>query len=549
MSNEWGRVAMDELLKVALAGTSRTGGQLPPPAMPTDALVAPADDRSVERRVLLLAGARAIYRRAGTTPRAGAAPRAAAPADPLPVCPPDAARLLAGLLAGDQAELLPEALERLRLAGWRLPHALLPMALEVGTRKGELRPALLATIGERGRWLAGHNQPWRWALVRPLTAASALPDNAETLWQEGTPAQRLAILRQMRAHDAARSRAWLAAAWMSEKADFRAEALGVLAQGLSLADEPFLEAALDDRSQAVRAEAARLLARLPDSALALRLRQRADRWLSFAPGLLAGGLRAAARALTRGAAAGKLKVSPPEGYDQAWARDGIAEKPPQGTGERAWWLQQFLALIPPAHWSGQAKADPLTLIAAAEQGEWTAVLLTGWEQATLLHRDAAWAATFWRYWGGTKLDRMRQDERGRTMGELAECLSQDRAEQLVLDALGQSPDLDYRWVATLHRLPRPWSVAFGQALLRRLRAHCEQIKQQGSAAHYNDPWVHSLGDLALALPRECFSEALAIQARFADGADPATAGWWQRNIDNFGELIRTRQRLMKELPL
>ena len=60
-----GASLMDGLLRVALAGTSRTGGELPPPTMPTDELAAPSEGRSVERQVLLRAGARAIYRRAG----------------------------------------------------------------------------------------------------------------------------------------------------------------------------------------------------------------------------------------------------------------------------------------------------------------------------------------------------------------------------------------------------------------------------------------------------------------------------------------------------
>jgi len=52
--------------------------------------------------------------------------------------------------------------------------------------------------------------------------------------------------------------------------------LSVLAnQGLSLADEPLLEAALDERDAGVRGWAAHLLARLPGSALGQRMARRA----------------------------------------------------------------------------------------------------------------------------------------------------------------------------------------------------------------------------------------------------------------------------------
>lgn len=540
----------DALLNAALVGTSRSGGQLPAPATPADALVTPSPVLGAERQLLLAAGARAIYRRAGLeTPTVPGT--TAAPDDAAPFCSPGAARLLARMLAGERNELLPEAFDRLNRAGRRLPHALLPAALEAGARRAELRPALLVALGERGRWLAAHNQPWRWATARPVASDGALPPDAEAIWEEGPPAQRLAILRQVRAHDASQGRAWLAATWKDEKADFRAEALGTLEAGLSLDDEAFLEAALDDRSQAVRPAAAALLARLPDSAFATRMRERADRFLSFSPGLLAGGWRAAAKALVTGASGGKLTITPPETYDKAWARDGIPEKPPGGIGARAWWLELLLSPIPPSHWSARFSAEPATLIAAAEGSDWAEPTLVGWSTAAFTHGDAGWAAALWQHWSMAKFDRQQLYEVSRRMGSLARCIPQSQAEQLVLDVLTRRNVPDDRLIFTMQLLPRPWSAGFADAILRQVREQVRALSVQGNASAFGEFWLVKLttSGIAFAIPSAAFDEALAIQAMGPNDAQAAAVGWWYRRITEFADIVRTRQQLMKEIPL
>lgn len=540
----------DALLNAALAGTSRAGGQLPAPATPADALVPPASELGAERQLLLAAGARATYRRAGLETRGIAAPTAAQD-DPAPFCSPGAARLLGRMLTGEHNELLPEAFDRLNRAGRRLPHALLPAALEAGARRAELRPALLVAIGERGRWLAGHNQPWRWATARPVASDGALPPDAAVLWEEGPPAQRLAILRQVRAHDSAQGRAWVATTWKDEKAEFRAEALQSLETGLSPDDEAFLEAALDDRSPAVRPAAAKLLARLPDSAFAVRMRERADRFLSFSPGLRAGGWRAAAKALVTGASGGKLVVAPPEVYDKAWTRDGIPEKPPGGIGARARWLELILALIPPSHWSTRLATEPATLIAAVEGSDWAEPTLIGWSEAASVHGDAGWAAALWQHWSTAKFDRQELYEVGRRMGSLAHCLPQSQAERLVIDVLTRRSIPDDRLVFTMQLLPRPWSAGFTSAILRQVRERVQELSAQGNVAAYGETWLVRLttSGIAFAIPPAAFDEALALQTLEINEEQSTTTGWWHRRIAEFADIVRTRQQLMKEIPL
>ncbi|HET7036317.1 MAG TPA: DUF5691 domain-containing protein, partial [Thermomicrobiaceae bacterium] len=264
---------MDALTTLALAGVAQAaaeGEPAPATGTPLDGLLARFPGAEPERWLLLAAGALAVYRQAGRCGLSDVSAPEPAPQGEPPACPAGAADLLAAMLTGQHAGLLPEALALLRRAGRRLPPELLPAALGFGARQGNLRPALSPVIGARGRWLARFNPDWRWA-----EDDGALPPDAAAIWEEGTSERRLALLRRMRAENTEQGREWLVASWQSEKADFRAKAVAALAQGLSLADEPFLDAALDDRGQGVRAEAAALLARLPGSALVDRMRARA----------------------------------------------------------------------------------------------------------------------------------------------------------------------------------------------------------------------------------------------------------------------------------
>ncbi|HEX5503112.1 MAG TPA: DUF5691 domain-containing protein [Thermomicrobiales bacterium] len=543
---------MDALVRAALAGTAR-GGEAVAPDTPAGALVAQLPDLAPERRLLLLAGARAIERQAGCRPTSIAAP-APAPDERRPACSPAAARLLGELAAGPHADLLPEALGRLRHAGLRLPPGLLPDMLALGARDADVRPALLATMGERGPWLAAQNPAWRWAAEQLPEADGALPPDAETLWQEGTAARRLALLRLVRAHDPAHGRDWLAAVWPREKADFRAEAVAALAAGLSAADEAFLETALDDRSKAVRATAGRLLARLPGSALAARMRERADALLGYRPPAPPGGLRRLARAIAGGEpATGTLRVALPDACGPSWQRDGVEPNPPPEVGERAWWLTQVLALVPVAHWSGRFAATPEALIAAAARGEWGPTVIEGWSRAVPLAPDAGWAAALCAWWD-RRAEAAPQTERDRAVASelfvaLLAHLPRAEAERLVarrLARLGATADQTspHRWERAAGALPVPWSATFGAACLTILRDTCRE-----HSATQNIPswWLWTFAAATRALPPACFSDVLA------EWPVGDTTRWvvrlWQQQIDQFTETIRLRQRLMKEIPL
>src|SRR5579885_1936696 len=359
---------MDTIVTMAIVGTGQLSGKDVTTATPVDTLAAqlPADD--AERKLLLTAGAWSLYRQAGRQTKP--APEVPVPAaeESLPVCSTTAANLLESLLQKEHDEVLPEALERLKQLGQRLPYELLPQALSYGAQSKDIRAALISVIGERGRWLGQFNPGWSW--VAQFLAGDTLPDDAETIWQEGTIGQRSEILRQLRAVDAAKARDWLNAVWKQEKAEARNKFLATFKTGLSAEDEGFLEKALDDRSEGVRTTAAELLARIPASALAQRMLARADAILTYANGI--------------------FKLKEPKEIDNTWQRDGIPPAP-KSSKDNTWYQLQVLSLIPPTHWEERFAATPDALIKAAKAHKRKNDLLLCWSYATMLHQTSSWA--------------------------------------------------------------------------------------------------------------------------------------------------------------
>ena len=119
----------------------------------------PSDDR--ENRLLLTAGARAVFDHCGRQARSGVTAIATAPDEERPCAPSHSVGIFQQVLTSNAKELLADFLWHLRSAGLLLPHELLPDALNVTDRS--LREALLPVLGQRGRWLS---QMWSCASTK-----------------------------------------------------------------------------------------------------------------------------------------------------------------------------------------------------------------------------------------------------------------------------------------------------------------------------------------------------------------------------------------------
>ncbi len=327
---------MDRLAQAALVGTRRQLPRLEHPAVPPD--------RSPEETLLAASAAFSLSALAGRKPPAWQGK--SQPCDP-EALPPAGTRLLRRLAEGEHAAVWPEWLEAARRAGRRCPERYLPELLELGRYHRDLRPGIAAVAGKRGLWLAGRNPDWRYLLA----------DSEENeIWETGPRTVRQDWLERLRRRAPAEARQKLAEVWEKEHAEARQGFLTALATGVGPEDEPFLERALQDKSRGVREEAAELLSRFD------------SRFRRELPPVLE---------VTRGWISSSLEVHPP-----AACPDYLDPKPPKGMGEKAWWLQQLVALSP--------LPDVSTLKLAA-RSEWKDALLAGWETATELQRRADWA--------------------------------------------------------------------------------------------------------------------------------------------------------------
>ncbi|QWP75530.1 hypothetical protein J5226_18200 [Lysobacter sp. K5869] len=348
---------------------------------PVGALLDEAGDDDALARYARGAAAMAACRLAAVDVAPSAAePPPAAPADPRmlgegePLAP-----ALRAIFRGDSERLHHEACRRLAELGRALPAGALASALDAGQRRARLRPALLPVLGERGLWLARLNPDWRYA-DRGASAASEPADpfaEAERIWQEGSFEQRQALFAQWRAADPARARELLQAQLGELPAKERAAFVAEFDTGLSAGDEPLLAGLLKDRGREVRRFAAALLARLPQSAHALRLRA----WL--APRVTQ----------ERALLVKRWVIDAPQAADPEWASAAIDTVRPQNDalGERAWWLYQLVRQVPLSWWREHTGMDAPALLAWAAKSDWKEALYRGWLER--IHRDDGdWAA-------------------------------------------------------------------------------------------------------------------------------------------------------------
>ena len=527
---------MDALTRVATMGTSREA----PPAscLPTDDLLG-STKRGPERDLLLRAGMHAVYKAAGRRGETGVEEPVPAPEETLPACSAKAAEILRRLLVAQRTEILREALNRLLLAGFRVPHALLPAVLDV--QRPDLRPAVAAVLGERGLWLAAQNPNWGWAV-----ATGGSNETDEIAWEEGALRERSSTLCRVRGREPALGLVWVEDVWKSEKADARVAMVKALETGLSSGDERFLERALDDRSLRVRETAATLLARIPDSDYAWRAAARAEAILvRYEPP--AGGLRGVAAGLSRRGHAGRLAVEPPEHPDAGWRRDLPGDKPERGVGDKSWRISRALSVVTPAHWEEYFDVTPSDLISAA-RGDWGMALFEGWCRASVLHRESSWAVPLWR-----SCYRFEHDLEGWQTWQIALSMANLLPQSDLALAIGQLPkngEMPHRLSSTLQAISDPWQPDLSEAFLEGLRRRISGICQYGPAQG-EEPWVTALPHASILLASGCLKRATGFRESLerCPGLPDHALRRWGPELEKFEETLELRRKLVEEIPL
>ncbi|WP_241720910.1 DUF5691 domain-containing protein [Streptomyces lydicus] len=531
-------------MSAALLGTER---RTPP--------VAVRPGQGAAAALLDAAAVSTVRRRAALRPAPAGERPAPAPADPRPPLPPAARRRLALLLADrggsggsrrgtapDLTELLPQWLAAAEEYGYRAPEALLPALLDAARARTDLRPAALALAGPRALWLSRLNAEWKFAL-RGIGGPADLsgdggtndtdnpdgpdgPDGIRHRWEEGLFAERVALLTALRRQDPGAGLALLSTTWSTERAEDRLMFLDSLRDGLSTADEPFLEQALSDRSRNVRATAAELLSTLPGSALAARMAQRAHTCVGP----------------DRTAGAPGIAVEAPHECDAGMQRDGVAPKPPAGRGERSWWLGQLVEAAPLDGWHARfGGRDAAAIVALPVADDWRTELHDAWCRAAVRQRNTDWARALLGAPGAPS-----------RAAEVAPAGSSRDLTKL----LTVLPDAERaRWVAEFiaaHGLSEafrmlgvcavPWAEPLGGAVVDAL----DIARDAGSY-----PWSFS-GVMGLA--ERCLDPAaadrLALLTAVTDepeGASPGSGGYWSEAFQRLVGTLRLRATMHAEL--
>jgi hypothetical protein len=407
--------AWDDLVSAALLGTQRRRPD--PAALP--AAVRPLVAEAPEEALLTAAAVLANYRRAGHVPARPDARLPVAERDGRPLVPSAARRRLFRV----PAELIGEWLQVVHEKGMRVPPEHLPALAEAARTRPALRPPLAAVAGPAGSWLGERNPEWSF-----LVAV-----REDRVWDHGRPLQRREWLRRTLATDPAAARTALSSTWSREPAGDRADFLAVLGEHLAPDDEPFLETALDDRAGQVRETAAELLARMPGSRLAARMRERA--------GLL---VRPDGE---------RWAVTLPDPADPALLRDTGGVRHP------AELLRRIVGATPLDHWATCGTPDQV--LARPVTGCDPGVLRGGWALGAGRQRDAAWGAAVLAAADPAGID-----------GTVTEMVRQLPA-TLHRPAVGVlaaklSPQAMASAVASM---PPPWSPELGTAVLDWLAAH------------------------------------------------------------------------------
>ncbi|HYE32151.1 MAG TPA: DUF5691 domain-containing protein [Methylomirabilota bacterium] len=507
-------LSFDSLVQIALLGTERSPlPQLVGETKPLGQLQERVQSNASEKTLLQLAAITSIHWRAGALPLRESRPMAASAAlETRQQVNDRASTALAAMLDGRFDEMFPEWLRIVAETGQIARPEALPRLMARGTARAELRADVVKGAGERGLWLAQQNPDWSW-----LIGAVSDPQDYSLL-DTGLPAVRAELLRRLRRSDAKRAREWLISTWKSETPEDRALLLEAMGVQLSSEDEELLEEALADKRKEIRKAASKLLARLPESRFAKRMRERADELLCYAPAVDGNALK------LKRAQLATLEVLPPAKLEAAWQRDGIEAKAPKGVGEKAWWLIQILEMTPLSHWQVKWRVTAAEVIAASSVSEWKSELIEGWIRAALLQRNAEWAGAL--FAGAMALEKQDQAER------LLDIMSAAGVESAL------APLLEAKAPAATLLLVREhsWSAEFSRKVLNWLRAITE-------LESYDWQTRNHIPELAARLHPDVLNEVTA------GWPSPESKGWefWHSHVEQFVAAAEFRRDMLNAL--
>ena len=216
--------AWQELVKMALLGTEKMPLQTAVLPQNIQNLLAKTDTQDKEVHFLKAAALTLTYWKAGRMLENTALPEIPfAEEETQTFAPPQYWTVFKALFekgANKRTDLYVLLFEKMKQKGYVVPHDSLYSVmslLEIPEFKHR-KESINDIIGVRGHWLQQFNPKW----------AIALPKDVETIWQEGTSAERRAMLLALRQQDANKAFSLIETAWGNENVRERKEFLRIL---------------------------------------------------------------------------------------------------------------------------------------------------------------------------------------------------------------------------------------------------------------------------------------------------------------------------------
>jgi len=427
------------------------------------------------------------------------------------LCPPESQPVAGGpmmatllrLMGDPDAALIDEWAGLAKAKGVRVAEATVPAVLDWWSRQPHRSDVVFEVLGVRAGWLASLNPAWR----KPV-AGGEIPANGDDVWQTGTPPERTALLTTVRSQDPRRALALVQATWKNDGADERRRFVEVLRVGLSMDDEPFLEAALDDKSKLVRRAAAESLGPLNGSRFKARMNERARAMIG----------------VTRKGAATRITLTPPSEIDPSWERDDV-DPMAKTAGKRAYWLKTVLGAADLSVLTDVSGLDAAGVIKALRDDDYFDDALAAIIQAVQVSKEPAWISAV----ATASLGRIKKDTG--VFFQLFGILAGPESEAFALDVLGNDRFApEERW-ALLGTLEHAWSESFSVAALKML---LEQKASKNVHMLYN--LVSQVANVVAPAAASFFEET--VRAMFTD--EPTDS--FKKSIDR----VRLRADMHKE---
>ncbi|KAA6438610.1 hypothetical protein FEM33_18265 [Dyadobacter flavalbus] len=247
----------NEILKAALLGTDN---YMPQPSLSlqeTGEKIA-LQNTDKEDRFLKLAITALLYEEAGRNPLRVESCMPECPAETLPLIGEKMhGSIMAALTAKDEV-LFQYLVYVVNKSNQVLTSELIPLILNKALEHKKAAFPLIKACGETGKWLCQLNENWRIFFEN---------SDEENVWETGSFESRKAFLKNIRNSDPQRAIELLEQTFSTENAANRQAFLELLEQNLSIADEPFLQSLLKDKSQKVRETATEFLRKIQGSAI------------------------------------------------------------------------------------------------------------------------------------------------------------------------------------------------------------------------------------------------------------------------------------------